>query len=135
MSYYDFPNLSPERRVMYQTLSIIEDSAAHAARLEAEKRAFAEQEKENAENEKLLAQHLEHSRREREAEARKLREESNKSLQVELRERFFRANPNALEADYLRVKDSLKDAYFVEKMKSEATSEDVVRNSGNYSRM
>lgn len=88
MSRYDYPNLSDSQRQVYKTIAIIESSAAQQRLREAEAIAFEERKKEQIENEKLAAQHLEHTRREREIEERKLREESNKNLEIQLRERF-----------------------------------------------
>jgi len=135
MSYYDFKNLSAEQRAFYKQAAILENSAQHQNRLEAERKAFGENEKYQAELEKQSAKFRSEREAELKAEAEKLSLESNKNVEIELRERFFRANPNALEGDYNRVKDSLKDSYFVEKMKAEATAEDVMRQSGDYSRM
>jgi vacuolar-type H+-ATPase subunit E/Vma4 len=135
MSYLDYPNLSPEQKATYKTLAILENSAHHQRLREAEATAFAENEKYQAE----LRQQSEQFRIQREAElkaeAEKLRLESNKNLEIQIRERFFRANPNALETDYLRVKDSLKDAHFSENMQSQETVEDLIRQTGNYSAM
>jgi hypothetical protein len=133
MSRYDYPNLSAEQRQMYRTIAIIENSAAQERLREAEAVAFEERKKEQLENEKLAAQHLEHSRREREIEAGKLREESNKNLEIQLRERFFNANPMALESDYLRVKTRMKDDFFLERTNAETERERIERS--NYPRM
>jgi hypothetical protein len=135
MRYYDDKNYSPEQRATYKTLAILENSAVHQNLRQAEEKAVVEQQKYQAE----LRQQAEQFRIEREtelkAEAEKLRLESNKNLEIQIREKFFRANPNALETDYLRVKDSLKDAHFVENMNNQETIEQLMRQTGNYSAM
>ena len=135
MSILDYKNLNNEQRQTNRTIATIEASAAHAAMLEAEQTAFAEQQKRDAESEKLAEQHRQEREKELQAEAEKLRLESNKNLEVQIRERFFRANPNALESDFQRVKDRLKDDYFIEQMKAEQTAEEIIKGSGNYNLM
>jgi vacuolar-type H+-ATPase subunit E/Vma4 len=135
MNYLDYPNLSPEQKATYKTLAILENSAHHQRLREAEATAFEENERYQAE----LRQQAEKFRIQREAElkaeAEKLRLESNKSLEIQIRERFFRASPNALESDFQRVKDSLKDKHFSENMNNQETVEDLMRQTGNYSAM
>jgi hypothetical protein len=135
MSYLDSKNYSREQREMYKTLAVIENSARHQILKQAEQQAFAENEKYQVELEKQSEKFRVQREAELKAEAEKLRLESNKNLEIQIRESFFRANPMALEADYLRVKDSLKDAHFVENMQSQETVEDLMRQTGNYSRM
>jgi hypothetical protein len=135
MSYYDFNNLSAEQRAFYRQAAILENSAQHQNRLEAERATFAENEKYQAELEKQSAKFRAEREAELKNEAEKLRLESNKNLEIQIRERFFRANPNALETDYLRVKDSLKDAHFSENMNNQETVEQLTRQTSNYSAM
>ncbi len=135
MRYYDDKNYTPEQRATYQTLAILENSAHHQKLRQLEATAFEENEKYQVELQKRSEQFRIEREAELKAEAEKLRLESNKNLEIQIREKFFRANPNALETDYLRVKDSLKDAHFVENMNNQETVEQLMRQTGDYSAM
>ncbi len=107
----DHPIYSPEQiRVMQQPES--ERILARAKEAEEHKT----QEKEFAEKAKMVR---EERQKEIAAEEKKFLEESSKNLEALLREQFFRANPNAFESDFERVKDRLKDEHFIDRMKGE----------------
>ena len=135
MSYYDYKNLSPEQKATYQTLSILETSANHQAKLQAAERAAFEKEKSDAENEKLLAKHRDERERELAAEAEQRRKENAARFEQSLRERFFAGNEFASEADFQKVLPKMRESVMLKNAETQETTENLMRKSGNYSRM
>ncbi len=132
---YDFPNLSPEQRAANQVIATIENSARHQNLIQAEQAAFAEQAARDAETEKQS----EKFRVEREAELRREAEQRRQAAAVgfekSLRERFFRGNEFATEADFQRMLPKLRENAMLDRMQTEADAEDLMRATGNYSAM
>jgi len=135
MSYLKFPNLNNQQIQTYETLSVLEASAQHNAKLRAAENAALEKQKRDAENEKLSAQHLEHSRREREAEAEARRKEAAANFEADLRRKFFEGNSFASESDFRVMWPELRKRAMLENTGTADKSEELMRQSGSYSRM
>lgn len=135
MSIYDFPNLSDEQRAVNKTIAIIENSQRHHANLEAAKKQAELKIAQDIENEKLLAKFAAEREKELEAEAEKMKKENRERGEAELRRRFFTANPDQTESDFQSVLPEMRKAEMLRRMESQQTAEDLIRNSGNYSRM
>jgi hypothetical protein len=67
-------------------------------------------------------------------DAYNMRELENRNLEEDLKRKFM-ANPAATENSWLMAKAEVKQNYFIERMKSEATSEELMRQTGNYGAM
>jgi valyl-tRNA synthetase len=121
----DNPNWLRETREANR-LVVAHENASQVARDAEMNRARAiEQEKKDLVLQQRAEQHRLERKKEIEAEEKRIREEVAKNLGAALRESFFRANPNALESDFERVKDRLKDEHFLEKMKAERTTKEM----------
>ncbi len=135
MPYLDYPNLSPEQKATYKTLAVLEASGQHHANLQAAENLALEKQKRDAENERLSAQHLEQSRREREAEAEVKRKEAAANFEADLRQRFFAGNSFASESDFQNLLPELKKQEMLKNSERAETSEQLMRASGDYSAM
>lgn len=135
MPYYDFKNLSPERRAFYQQAAILENSVAHAAELKRLENEQIAQTKKDEENERLS----EKFRVEREAELKKQAEEKRKQsaahFEQNLREQFFAGNSHASESDFREMLPELKKRAMLENTESADKSEQMMRQSGSYGAM
>ncbi len=67
-------------------------------------------------------------------DAYNLRELENKNLEEDLKRKFM-ANPAATENAWLMAKAEVKQNYFIQQMNAEATSEELMRQTGNYGAM
>ncbi len=135
MSIYDYKNLSAEQRSVNKTIAILENSQRHRANLEVAEKAAFEKQKADTENEKIMDGILAENERQKEIEEKQLRETSAKNLEIMLREKFFRTTENGLESDFQKLLPKLKEEYFLERMNGESSSEQLIRQSGNYSKM
>jgi hypothetical protein len=135
MSYYDEPHYTPERRALYQTLSVIETSMQHARNLEAAEIARIEKQKADAENERLSAWHLEDTRRKQAVEEEAKRKEAASNFEADLKRQFFDGNPFASEFDFQTMLPELRKRAMLENTGTADKSEEMMRASGNYSRM
>jgi polyribonucleotide nucleotidyltransferase len=133
--FYDFPNLSPEQRATNKTIATIENSARHQALIDAERRAFGEAEKKNAELEAEAEKHRLARESELRVEEKARREQAAANFEQNSREQFFAGNPHASESDYLSVKGELKKQAMLANVDSADKSERFLRESGNYSPM
>lgn len=132
---YDFKNLSPSQRELNKQLSLLEYSADHQARRIAEQRAFAESEKYQLELKKQAAAHMAKREAELKAEVEKQKSENRQRSDAELRRRFFEVNPNELESTLQSLLPELRKQQLLENMKRAETSEQLMRQSGDYSKM
>ena len=135
MSYLDDKNYTPEQRAMYKTLAILENSAQHQNRLEAERLAFAENAKLQAELHVESEKHRLAREAELKAEADARRKEAAANFEQNLREQFFAKNPHASESDYLSVKDELKRQAMLSNMDFGNKAEEISKNQVNYGAM
>ncbi len=135
MSYFDYPNLSAEQRAFYKQAAILENSVQHQNRLEAERLAFAEQQKANVELEKESEKHRLAREVELRIEAENFRKQSAANFEVDLRQRFFDGNPFASESDFQNLLPKLRENAMLANVDSSDKTEQMIRESGNYSRM
>ncbi len=122
----DDPNWSRETREASRQVVAYENASQVARDAEMNRARAIEQEKKDVELQQLAEQFRIEREKEIKAEEKRLREESAKNLEATLRESFFRANPNARDADFERVKDQLKDEHFIERMKGQQTVEELI---------
>ncbi len=135
MRYYDDKNYTPERRAMYQHLSIVESSMQHAANLQAAENAALEKQKTDAENEKLLAKFDAEREAELKAETEEKRKQAAAHFEQSLRDQFFAGNSHVTESDFQSVLPDLRKSAMLKNMENVETAESVIRNSGSYSAM
>jgi hypothetical protein len=135
MSYLDNKNFTAEQRATYQTLSILENSAHHQNRLQAEQLAFAGQERKNAELHVESEKHRLAREAELKAEADARRKEAAANFEQNLREQFFAKNPHVSESDYLSVKDDLKRQALLSNMDFGNKAEEITKSQVNYGAM
>ncbi len=121
----DDPRYSPEQRAINQMVVAYENASQVARDAEMNRLRAIEQEKKDVELQKQGELHRIQRKKEIEAEAKRFKEQSAVNLEAALRERFFRKNSEAREEDYERVKDRLKDEYFLERMKGQQTVEQL----------
>ena len=133
--FYDFPNLSPEQRATNRTIAVLENSSRHQFLRQAEEKAFGEQQAREAENEKLSEQHRLQREVELRAEKETQRKENRERADAELRTRFFQANPDRTEYEFQSLLPKLREEMLLENINRLETSEDLMKQSGNYSRM
>jgi hypothetical protein len=86
------------------------------------------------ENLKIMDGILAENERKAAVEAHQMRELENKNLEEDLKRKFM-ANPAATENAWLMAKSQIKQNYFIEQMNAEATSEELMRQTGNYGAM
>jgi hypothetical protein len=136
MSFLDYPNLSPEQRATYKTLSVLEASGQHHANLRAAENEAFEKQKRDAENERLSEQHRLQREAELRIEAENFRKQSAANFEADLRQRFFDGNPHASESDYLNVKDELKRQTLLSNMNFFGNkAEEITKSQSDYSAM
>lgn len=120
---------------MYETLSILETSAARQAVKEAEKTAFAENEKYQAELEKESEKHRLQREAELRIEAENFRKQSAANFEADLRQRFFDGNKFASESDFQKILPKLRENAMLANVDSSDKAEQLIRESGNYGAM
>jgi membrane protein involved in colicin uptake len=135
MPYYDDKNYTPEQRATYETLAVLENSARHAANVEAAQKAHEARLKKDEENEKLLAKFDAEREAELKAETEEKRKQAAAYFEQSLRDQFFAGNSHVTESDFQSVLPDLRKSAMLKNMENVETAESVIRNSGSYSRM
>jgi hypothetical protein len=115
--------------------ALIQSSLESQAKLRQAENAVLEREKRDAETERLAEWHREDSRRKHEAEAEATRKLASENFVSDLRRRFFEGNSFASEADFRAMLPELKKRAMLENTASADKSEELMRASGDYSRM
>ncbi len=126
--------LSAEAQMVWRMNHFARITQQHlAGRAEAE----AEQEAKDAadiEGRKIMEGILAENKRKAEIDAYNMRELENRNLEEDLKRKFM-ANPAATENAWLMAAAEVKQNYFIERMNAEATSEELMRQTGNYGAM
>jgi hypothetical protein len=104
-----------------------------AARAAADEEAVQREQK-DIENRAVMAEILAENERKAAVEAYQMRELENRNLEEDLKRKFM-ANPAATEQSWLLAKSQIKQDYFIRSMNAEATSEELMRQTGNYGAM
>ena len=60
---------------------------------------------------------------------------ASENLEKHLRVEFFRLNPDALSSDFENALPKLKEQLFLDRMKAQKTTEDLIRGSRSMKRM
>ena len=107
----------------------------HFRNLEAARQAAELKEREDARLATEAQTHLAARQRELAEEQRKIRQEGERMMIAGLREQFFRANPTSAEIDWYRLKDEIVKNHLLKNMEAEATTEDLMKTTGNYTPM
>ena len=135
MGYLKYPGMTPEQEAIMRQQGLVQHSLEHQARLRAAENAAFEKQKQDAENEKLAAWHLEDSRRRQAAEAEAKRKEAAANFEADLRRKFFEGNSFASESDFRAMLPELKKRAMLENTDTADKSEAAMRASGNYHAM
>ncbi len=135
MSFLDYPNLSPEQRATYKTLSVLEASGQHHANLRAAENEAFEKQKRDAENERLSEQHRLQREAELRIEAENFRKQSAANFEADLRRKFVEGNGFASESYFQNLLPKLRENAMLANVDSSDKTEQMIRESGNYSRM
>ncbi len=106
----------------------------HLARRAEEEAEQVLKDAQDIENLKIMEGILAENERKAKVDAYNLRELENRNLEADLKRKFM-ANPAATENSWLLAKDEVKQNYFIAQMNAEATSEELMRQTGNYSLM
>jgi aminopeptidase C len=122
---YDFKELSIEQKTAMRVDAVMRFSEAHHANLEAARAEAGLKETQEVENRKIIQNILAENAAKAAAEQARLREQSNKNLQEDLRRHFFTANDQASQHDWLMVKDEIMKNYFITRMNDQVTREEI----------
>lgn len=127
--FKDYKQFTPEARqaieaaTIFKTLEENKQKTADAekqAKLDAERQAEL---KRQGDADRAARQ------KEKEAEARRLKQKERENIEVNIKQRFFTANPSASQSDFERVKESLLNEYFIERMQGQKTADQLIRST------
>jgi hypothetical protein len=127
-------NLSQEQQMMWRMNHFARITQQHLAGRAAADEAAVLREQQDIENRKVMEGILRENEQKAKVDAYNMRELENRNLEEDLKRKFM-ANPAATENSWLMAKAEVKQNYFIERMKSEATSEELMRQTGNYGAM
>lgn len=116
-------NLKPSQQAAVELFAILKTHEENEARKLRQIELDSEEARKQKEFEKMMARDREEKRKAAEKKAVDDRYAASKQLEIDLREKYFAANPGALEADFRRDLPTLKQQQFLEKMKSRDDTE------------
>jgi hypothetical protein len=134
MSNNNVNNLSAEAQMAWRLNLFAIKTQQHFAGRAAAEAAQVLKDEQDIENLKIMDGILAENERKAAVEAHQMRELENKNLEEDLKRKFM-ANPAATENAWLMAKSQIKQNYFIEQMNAEATSEELMRQTGNYGAM
>jgi CRISPR/Cas system CMR subunit Cmr4 (Cas7 group RAMP superfamily) len=134
MSNANLSGLSDEAMMAWRMNHFARITQQHLANRAAAAEEAVQREQQDIENRAVMAKILEENRQKAVMDAYKMRELENKNLEEDLKRKFM-ANPAATENAWLMAKAEVKQNYFIQQMNAEATSEELMRQTGNYGAM
>jgi hypothetical protein len=130
---YDFKGLSNDAKTAMRIDAVMRFSDAHQANLEAARVEAGLKETQEILNQKTISNILAENAAKAAAEEARLREQSNRNLQEDMRRQFFTANDQASQHDWLMAKDEIMKSYFITRMNDQVTRQQIEEQS--YPRM
>jgi len=128
-------NLSAEAQMAWRLNLFAIKTQEHLAKRAKEEEETVLREAQDIENLKIMDAILAENERNRIAEENRQRIAANQNLEADLERRFFAANPAATIGNWQNAKSEILKNYFVNRMEAEATTEDLMRQTGNYGAM
>ncbi len=121
--FLHYPGMSPAELAIMQQQQIIQNSLERQTRLKAaEEAAFAKVET-DAKNKQIMAEHLRENEIAAKREEARMRDESKKSMEAELKAKFM-GLPGSTESGWLVAKARLIENHFIQLMNGQASFEE-----------
>jgi hypothetical protein len=132
---YRTKDMTPQVEADMRHDLLVWNSQRHLANLESAEREAGLRVEREAEGKLVMEKILEENRQKAIAEEVRRRAQANKNLEEDLRRQFFTANDQASQHNWLMAKDEIMKNYFISRMNSEKSRDEVEREKYDGYRM